>query len=353
MKKYASFRLKKGRMSFLIDKKVVLVFTLFLLFTLVLMIVSTGMGEMKIHPLDVVRALFGQGEDMHALVIQQFRLPRILIAFLVGASLAVSGAILQGIMRNPLASPDIIGITSGAGVAVITFLTFYLDSSNNTLTVSIHWLPFVAFLGATLVAFLIYGLSWNKGVTPVRLVLVGVGLDAAMKAMTQLLMIFGPLYLATQSKIWLTGSVYGSSWDNVWTLFPWVCFLLPFTFMITRILNVQELGDDLATGVGSVVQKHRLLLLLVSTALAGGAVAFAGGIGFVGLMAPHIARQLVGSAFGGLLPVSALIGGIIVLVADLVARTAFTPLDIPAGVFTAAIGAPYFIYLLYKNRNVS
>ncbi|MBP1933810.1 FecCD family ABC transporter permease [Ammoniphilus resinae] len=352
MSKYQPFRFKKLPISFLLDVKALIIFAILSTITLIVMILSIGMGEMNIHPLDVIRALFGAGEKMHTVVIQTFRVPRIIIGFIVGASLAISGAIMQGVIRNPLASPDIIGITAGAGAAVVTFLTVFLDVKDNSLTVSMGWLPVVAFIGATVMALLIYGLAWNKGVSPIRLVLVGVGLDAAMHAVITVMMIFGPLILATQEKIWLTGSVYGSTWENVWTLLPWFCFFLPFIFVIARNLNIQELGDDLSKGAGTAVQRQRLILMLVSTALAGGAVAFAGGIGFVGLLAPHLARQLVGSAFGALLPVSGLIGGLIVLLADLIARTALSPLDIPAGVFTASIGAPYFIYLLYKNRNM-
>lgn len=351
MKKYLPVRLKQLPVSFLLDRRALLVLTILFLLVCISMLASIGLGDVKINPLEIMNVFMGKGNAFHTLVVEQLRMPRIIIGFLVGASLAVAGAIFQGVFRNPLASPDIIGITGGAGVAVVSFLTFLLDPKDNSLTVSIHWLPVAAFLGATIIAFLIYGLSWKKGVTPVRLVLVGVGLDVATKAMIDVMMIFGPLILATQSKIWITGSVYGSSWENVWTLLPWVCIFIPFTFVIARNLNIQELGDDIAKGLGSSVQWHRFGLLLIGTALSGGAVAFAGGIGFVGLMGPHIARQLVGSAFGALIPVSALIGGLIVVLADLVARTAFTPLDIPAGVFTSAIGAPYFLYLLYRNRN--
>lgn len=352
MSRYWPLRLKNLSVSFLLDLRALIIFTTLVLLTILVMILSTGMGEMSIHPVDVIQALMGRGEEIHTVVIQTFRLPRIIIGFLVGASLAIAGAVLQGVIRNPLASPDIIGITAGAGAAAVTFFTLFIDPEDNSLTVSIHWLPVAAFIGATLIALLIYGLSWNKGVNPVRLVLVGVGLDAAMYAVITVMMIFGPLVLATQEKIWITGSVYGSSWENVWTLLPWFCFFLPFIMIVARNLNILELGDELATGVGSAVQRQRFILLLMSTALAGGAVAFAGGIGFVGLMAPHMARQLVGSAYGSLLPISGLIGGLIVLVADLVARTAFSPLDVPAGVFTASIGAPYFIYLLFKNRKI-
>lgn len=351
MNKYFPIRNNRLSFSFLMDRKAIIVLVLLTLAVIATMIVSTGMGDVKISPIEVVQVLIGNGSELNALVVNTFRLPRILIGFLVGASLGVAGAILQGVFRNPLASPDIIGITGGAGVAVVTFLAFLLDPNDNSLKVSIHWLPLAAFIGAALIAFLIYILSWKNGVTPIRLVLVGVGLDVVTRAVMDVMMIFGPLILATQSKIWITGSINGSTWDNVWTLLPWVAFIIPFTFIIARNLNIQELGDDIAKGVGSAVQWQRFTLLLVGTALAGGAVAFAGGIGFVGLMGPHIARQLVGSSYGALLPVSALVGGLIVLVADLVARTAFLPLDIPAGVFTSVIGAPYFIYLLYRSRN--
>lgn len=350
MKKYSPLRLGKGNVSFLIDQKAAMSVMILLIGTFILIIISAAMGEMKIHPLKVLNVFLGNGNKMDTLVVQSFRMPRILTALFVGMSLATAGAILQGIIRNPLASPDIIGITGGASVLVVLFLTIFSDDSN-VLMISIKWLPLAAFVGATLAAFLVYFLSWKNGVSPVRLVLIGIGISAVMKAFTTLLMILGPIYRANEANIWLTGSVYGSSWENLAFLAPWTVLFLAISFILARDLNIQELGDDLATGAGSPVQRQRFLLLLLSTALIGGAVSFAGGIGFVGLMAPHIARKLVGSSFGALLPASALIGAILVIIADLIGRTMFSPLEIPAGVFTAAIGAPYFIYLLYKSRN--
>jgi iron complex transport system permease protein len=351
MSKYTSIRFgKKGIISFLIDKKSVTVFSVLFALVIALFLISTGMGEMKIAPLTVVKVLFGYGEQMETLVVKSFRLPRIIIALLVGISLAVAGSILQGIIRNPLASPDIIGLTGGAAVAVVAFLAFFSDT-NNSLTVSIKWMPVAAFIGATVVALLVYILAWKNGVSPIRLVLIGIGISALMQAFTTLFMVMGPIYRASQANIWLTGTVYGSTWENVAVLTPIVLVLLVVTLILARNLNVQELGDEVATGVGSSVQKQRLILLLAGTALTGSAVAFAGGIGFVGLMAPHIARKLVGSAFGALIPVAALVGALLVMLADLIGRTMFSPLEVPAGVFTAAIGAPYFIYLLYKSRN--
>lgn len=351
MNKYRPFRFgKKGNISFLIDNKALVTFLILVAVALILFLISTGLGEMKIDPVTVVKTLFGYGTRMEQLVVTSFRLPRIIIAFLVGMALAAAGSILQGIIRNPLASPDILGITGGASVAVVAFLAFFSNSSN-ALTVSIKWMPVAAFIGATVVAFLVYGLAWKNGVSPIRLVLIGIGVSALTQALTTTFMVMGPIYQASQANIWITGTVNGSTWANVQILSPVVILLLIVCFMLARNLNIQGLGEEVATGVGSSVQKQRFILLLVSTALTGSAVAFAGGIGFVGLMAPHMARRLVGSAFGALLPTAALLGGILVMLADLIGRTVFSPIEVPAGVFTATIGAPYFIYLLYKSRN--
>lgn len=350
MRKYRSFRTLNGKVSFLVDQKAVNTFLVLLAIAFILLVLSAGLGEMKINPLSVLQVFFGGGTDMDRLVVQSFRLPRIIVALLVGMGLAVAGGILQGMIRNPLASPDILGITGGAAVAVVGFLAIFSDE-NNALTVSIKWLPVAAFLGALVVALLVYFLSWKNGVSPIRLVLIGIGISTLMQALTTLLMILGPIYRASQANIWITGTVYGSNWSEVSILVPLIIILLVVAIMMARTVNIQELGDEIATGVGGRVQRQRFLLLIISTALIASSVAFAGGIGFVGLMAPHMARRLVGSAFGALLPVSALIGGILVMVADLIGRTMFSPLEVPAGVFTAAIGAPYFIFLLFKTRN--
>jgi iron complex transport system permease protein len=350
MNKYKNLRLFNGKLSFLLDRKAALTYTILVIITFIVFVISTGAGEMKIDPLTVVRVLFGSGPETETLVITSFRMPRIIVALMVGISLAVAGGILQGMIRNPLASPDVLGITGGAAVAVVGFLSIFSDK-NHSLTVSIAWLPLAAFIGAAVVGFLVYFLSWKNGVSPIRLVLIGIGISALMQAITTLLMVTGPVYQASQANIWITGTVYGSNWTNVAILVPWAVVFFVIAITVTRLLNLQELGDDVATGLGDKVQKHRFLLLMLSTALIGISVAFAGAIGFVGLMAPHMARRLVGSSFGALLPASALIGGILVMLADLIGRTLFSPLEVPAGVFTAGIGAPYFIYLLFKTRN--
>jgi iron complex transport system permease protein len=297
-------------------------------------------------PLDVIKVLLGMGEQTHSVIVQTLRLPRMIVAVLAGSALAVSGAILQGMIRNPLASPDIVGITGGASLGAVSFFFFLGDK------ISIHWLPVCAVAGAFASTLFIYILAWKQGVSPLRMVMIGIGMTAAYSSISYMLMISGPIILANKSLTFMTGSIYGVSWaKDVSVLTPWVLVLMPMALLLAREVNVQELGQEIAVGVGSAVQRNRFLLLMISVALAGAAVAIGGAISFIGLMAPHIARKLVGPAFGGVLPVSALIGAIILLLADLGARTLFSPLDIPAGVFTAAIGAPFFIYLLYRNRH--
>lgn len=350
MNKYRSFRFLQEKISFLVDLKAVLAIIGLLAALLIAVVASAALGDVKVNPMEVLSVFAGGGDDFNRLVVMDFRMPRTLVAVFVGMALAAAGGMLQGIIRNPLASPDIIGMTGGASAAVVGFLTIFSDE-NNSLTVSIQWLPLTAFIGAFATALLVYMLSWRNGVSPIRLVLIGVGISALMQAVTTFLMISGPIYRAGQANIWITGSVNGSSWSNVAIIIPLVLLLLSIAFISSRKINVQELGDELATGLGSKVQTQRFFLIIISAALVGGAVAFGGGIGFVGLMAPHMARRLVGSAHGAMLPAAAFIGGILVLLADVIGRTVFLPLEVPAGVFTAAIGAPYFIYLLFMTRH--
>ncbi|MFD1737718.1 FecCD family ABC transporter permease [Bacillus salitolerans] len=346
MGNFFSVRNKSGSVSFHLHKKTVIISFILLFFSSLLFIVGLSIGSTVISPFVVIQQLLGFGTGEHDFTINTLRLPRALLSLLVGAALAVSGLILQGIVRNPLASPDIIGITGGASVGAITFIVTLSG------VVSIKWLPLAAILGAGLVSIVIYLLSWKNGITPIRLILIGIGVAAAMNALTTMMIVLSEIASATKAYLWLTGSIYGANWQDVYSMLVWVVIFLPLALLFSRTINVKELGDDVASGLGVKVQLYRFFLLFISVALAGSAVAFAGGIGFVGLIAPHIARKLIGRSVQGLVPVSALIGGILVLVADVIARTAFLPLDIPAGVFTAGIGAPFFIYLLYKNRNL-
>ncbi len=309
------------------------------------MVVSIGSGDVFIHPRDTWMTLLGLGQPDHEMLIWMLRMPRLMIALLAGASLAVSGAILQAVIRNPLAAPDVVGITGGASAASVLFIVLAPAAA------SIHWLPLASMLGATAAASLVYLLAWKKGATSNRLVLVGIGIASFMSASTTFLIIQSPMHAASQAYIWLTGTVYGSNWANVWTLLPWTAAFMLIALLSVRHVNILQLGDEAAAGAGSRVQRSRLLLILLCVALAGSAVSMCGAIGFVGLIAPHMARRLAGPMLGRVIPTAAFIGAIMVSAADLVARTAFLPLDIPVGVLTSGIGAPFFIYLLFRTRN--
>jgi iron complex transport system permease protein len=309
------------------------------------LVANVGYGEYPVPPLDVVRTLLGieTGEVQYAFIINTLRLPRALVAVLVGAALAVSGAILQGLTRNDLAAPDIVGVNAGAGLAAVTLIVA-LPS------VPAAYLPPAAFGGAFIVAALLYVLAWRGNSSPMRLILIGVGLSAVATALTTFMITFGDIYQVSQALVWLTGSVYGRSWEQIWSLLPWLVVFMPLAFLSSRHLNTLNLGDDVARGLGSRVELERGILLLASVALAASAVAIAGTIGFIGLMSPHIARRLVGPSYGGLLPTAAMTGGMLVVLADLLGRTMFAPIEIPCGIITAAVGAPFFLYLLYRNR---
>lgn len=342
----AALRTERPVMSFQIDVRAVAVTIALGFVALAGMVANVGYGEYPIAPLDVVRTVLGVrvGDGNYDFVVNTLRLPRALVAVLVGAALAISGAILQGLTRNPLAAPDIVGVEAGAGLAAVTLIVV-LPSVPAAL------IPPAAFGGALVVAALLYVLAWKGHSSPIRLILIGIGLGAVASALTTIMIVFGDIYQVSKALIWLTGSVYGRSWEQIWPLLPWLIVFVPLTFLYSRHLNTLNLGDEVAKGLGARVDLLRGVLLLTSVALAASAVATAGAIGFVGLMAPHIARMLVGPSHGGLLPVCAMTGGALVVLADLLGRALFAPLEIPCGIVTSAVGAPFFLYLLYRSRD--
>ena len=336
--------------SYRIDRRAPLVALLILVFTFVVLVLSVSYGEYDISPYEVVRTIFNLNQDHadynnYVLVVHTFRLPRILLAFLVGAALATSGTIMQGITRNPLADPYLLGVSGGAGLAAVSLIVWVRNAP-------VGLLPFAAFGGAILTAIAIYFLAWKHGSsTPLRLILIGIALEAVIGAVTTLMLLFGDINDVQQAYVWLAGSVYGRNWEHVITLGGWLLVFLPVAFLTGRSLNTLGLGDDTAKGLGLRVERQRLLLLVISVALAAAAVAMAGTIGFVGLFAPHITRRLVGPSHEGLMPISALFGGALLVVADLIGRWAISPSELPVGIVTAMIGAPYFAFLLYRSRN--
>lgn len=332
-----------GRLSLQLERRTLAVTALLVAALAASALLSLSLGSRPTTLAEVVEALLFPARSEIALIVHEIRLPRVLLAMLVGACLGVAGLLLQGLVRNPLASPDVIGITGGASLAAVLFLSLGAPLLGEA------WLPVVALLGAALVALLIIVLT-GRGVTPTRLVLIGIGIAAALGAATTLVIVLSPDTTAMQAYVWLTGSLYAAQWRDVAGLAPWAAVGLPLALAGARWLDALALGDELAVGLGSALGRCRLALLLLAVALAGSAVAFAGGLSFIGLIAPHIARRLVARGFTGLLPVTALTGALILVYADLLGRTAFLPRDLPAGIFVAGIGAPFFIYLLYRWR---
>lgn len=344
-KQWLIIRPKVFPISFHLDRRVPVILLILTLITLVTMIFSVGYGEYPISPVDVVKTLLGipTANGDYAFIINTLRLPRTIVAFLVGFGLAIAGTITQGITRNPLAAPGIIGVNAGATLAAVSLLILLPNAP-------VSLLPLAAFSGALTVAILIYLLAWQGGSSPMRLILVGIGFSLIAGALTNIMITFGEINTVSQALVWLAGSVYGRSWSQVMALLLWIFVFGIMALLLTRELNTLNLGDEVARGLGSRVEWQRGLLLLTSVALAGASVATAGAVGFVGLMSPHLGRQLVGASHEGLLPVSAMMGGMLVVVADLLGRVLFAPLELPCGIITAAIGAPYFVYLLISQR---
>ncbi len=293
--------------------------------------------------------LFGQGTNRQELILFDFRLPRMVIALLVGMGLAVSGAVLQGIVRNPLADPGIIGINAGAGLAVMLFISFF----STTTAAPVFMMPILAFVGAGGAAIAIYILSYkrNEGISPIRLILTGVAIAAGTSALTIVLTLkLDPeryQFLAT----WLAGSIWGSNWTFVLAILPWLVILIPFVYSKSSVLNVLNLGDETAIGLGANLEKERRVLLAAAVGMAAASVSISGGIGFVGLIAPHLTRRLVGNKHEYVIPISAMVGALLLLVADTIGRWIMQPSEIPAGIVVAVIGSPYFLYLLAKLKD--
>lgn len=305
-------------------------------------IINLSVGAVLINPKDIILSLLGSDIGGNSLILENYRIPRTILAILIGSSLAVSGAIFQGILGNPLASPDVIGITKGSGFAAAIVLVLFPKAP-------VMVLPIAAFVGAALIAVFIYLFSFRRGARPTVIALIGVALGAICSAAIQYLMVKNTMAINV-ALVWLSGSLWGKSMTEVFMLLPWTLILLPIAFFASNKLDVLAFGDDVATSLGENVKVLRILLLILAVALTGASVAIAGTIGFVGLIAPHMARQIVGAKHKLLIPTSAALGAILILISDSIGKGLFVPVEVPTGVVTAIIGAPYFLYLLIKNR---
>lgn len=307
----------------------------------VLSLYSLSVGATAVSMGDVLRAVTGQADTEASRIVVDFQLPRVLLCWLVGIALAVSGAALQGVIRNPLAAPDVIGVTKGAGFAGMLLL-ITIPTAPAALVAP------AAFVGGIVAALLVYVFAYKRGANPARIALVGIAVSAAFEAAIRFLLVRDPLDV-NAALIWLTGSLFGRSMSSVYEMLPWVVVLVPLLIVWARRLDVLGLGDDLAAGLGEPVEHTRRLILLTSVALASVSVSVAGTIGFVGLIAPHIARRVFGGRHLSSLPAAGLFGVLLMVVADMLGRGLVPPLEIPAGLVTAVIGGPYFLYLLVKT----
>lgn len=316
----------------------------FIVLTALLLIVSIAslmIGPVRFSLTEIWHGLTVADSSLERRVIWELRFPRVLVGMLVGACLAIAGAILQAIMRNPLADPGIIGVSSGAGIAAITIMIIF--------PAYITLLPLAAFLGALITALLIYLLAWKGGATPVKIVLVGVAVNAIVGAGTNALML---LYSdRVQAALpWLSGGIAGVGWSHFQLIVYYAIGAIILSMFSVKYIRMLRLGDDVAKLLGQRVEVIRFFLIVLSALLAGIAVSVSGLIGFVGLVIPHILRLIIGSDDRFLVPASAIGGAFIVVFADMIARTVFDPIELPVGILLAFIGGPFFLYLIQRNR---
>lgn len=344
--------LRIGRTSTVLRLRPLLVVVLALVVLLLALAVNLGRGEYPIAVDQVLGVLLGGGDRGQRLVILELRLPRSLTGALVGAALAVAGAITQSIARNPLASPDIIGLTAGATVGAVAVIVLAgTGGAVGGLAASLG-IPAAALIGGLLTAAVIYGLAWRRGLQGFRLVLVGVGINAMLIALVQWMLVATGIYQAARAFVWLNGSLNARGWEHVVPVAIALAVLVPAAFVLAHVLGALQFGDDTARGLGVRADRGRSLLLVVAVGLASVAAAVAGPIAFVALVAPQLAQRLSGTArppIGGSLAV----GAALVVISDVIARTALPGTELPVGIVTAVLGAPYLLFLLARHRRRS
>lgn len=282
-----------------------------------------------------------QPDDKNYFTLMEYRLPRAVLAILLGGALAISGVLVQSVVRNPLASPDILGINNAAGLVAVSVLMFLPN-------LAFYWMPIFAFLGGVL-SFVILWIVCGFNFRPIKMAIIGVALSALWAAISHYLMLTNPVEINT-AMLWLTGSLWGRSWSYLNVVLPWLVVLLPLPFIFCRDLDTLGLGENKAFTLGVTVNKVQISVLVLAVALSTTAVAICGPIAFLGLVAPHLARRLVGGRHRTLLPAALIIGALLLQLSDILARVIDPPTELPAGILTAIIGAPYFFYLLMRTK---
>lgn len=284
----------------------------------------------------------GRADALDTDFVANQRLPRILVSGMVGAALSVSGLMIQSVVRNPLASPEIVGVAPGAGVGAVAVLIAFPD-------LSLAWLPLAAAAGGVIAFAVVYAASWANGVSPIRLALVGVGVSAVCGSIITMLVVTSGFTMVTALS-WLSGSTYARDWGNVVQLLPWLMILLPLAWLCSRWLDVMALGEDTPRSLGVSVERARLVVLAIAVGLSAAAVAICGTIGFVGLIGPHATRMLISGRHRWQIPYAAILGAMLVIAADMLGRSVIPDREVPTGLVTALIGTPYFLWLLSRSK---
>lgn len=324
----------------------------FVLFTLLIILVviitlTMATGDFKMTPAQFIRTLFGYGDTTETMILYEFRLPRLLITILSGIALALSGALLQSITKNPLADPGIMGINAGSGFFIALLMIFIPVDSNNF----VYILPLLSMIGAIITVIFVLKLSYEpiSGINPVKMILIGVGLSTALAgAMMMMTSTFNKEDVEFITK-WLSGDIWGDSWPFVLMIATIMALTIPYIVYKLNVLNILNTHDHISTSVGIDLPVARRNIVIASVVLCASAVSVCGSIAFVGLISPHIARRLVGSRHQKFIPVTIVLGAILLSFADMVGRLFITTTNIPAGIVVSIIGAPYFLYLMRKN----
>ncbi|MEU1041508.1 FecCD family ABC transporter permease [Streptomyces sp. NPDC005551] len=331
----------KGGFSLRYDVRACTVVALLLAALLAASVVLIGTGDFPIPAADVLRTLVGDGNAGQEFIVSQLRLPRVVVGILVGASLGLGGALFQSISRNPLGSPDVLGLGQGSTAGALVMIVLFSGSANEV--------ALGALVGGLVTGLAIYLLAWKRGVHGYRLVLVGIGVAAVVTAVNGYLLTKADLVDAARAVVWMTGSLNGRAWDQVWPLLAMCAVLVPLVLANARGLRMIEMGDDVSYALGVRVERTRLLLMLAAVLLTAGATAAAGPVGFVALTSPQLARRLTRSPGPNLVP-SMCMGATLLIVADWASQRAFGADQLPVGVVTGVVGGVYLLWLLVIER---
>lgn len=331
--------------------KTCLIFVSCILLLLAAALTALMLGSYQMSPLEITETFLGKGSRLQEFTIYQIRLPRIVLAVIVASALGFSGGILQGITRNPLAEPGIIGINAGAALFVVLWISSGTSAYYSALsTTTVLFIPLIAMAGSLLSVLFIYLFSYKKGIRPVRFILTGIGINSGILAVISFYQLNMSKGDYNQVLTWTNGSLWGSSWNYILLTFPIVLLLMILVLIRSRTLDVLALGDELAQGVGVSIQKEMLFFLVTAAFLAALATSVAGNIAFLGLLGPQIAKRITGPVHRLMLPLAAGISSIILIAADTAARNLFSPIEIPVGMIVSVLGVPYFIYLMLKEK---